>query len=389
MPNNNVNTEAFMRSGNLPARFEIVNTPQRTNILQTDRMRLQCSPPASTKGYTDITLKRSKNLIDYYTLSPVISARVTTGNTQTFTVTSTNLDTFYDYKIFDSNNTDINTTTTSLSDATLFRISTINIPNSGKLNIENEYLNYSTLSSFTSPVNHKLISVSRNTSGLLNVSPILLNGNNVSSFNINCSPALSHWGTSVIMDGNFNVDKSYLFTAINQSSFTGVTNSTEVPLISIRLAPSCDSGITGSIGNRNLINRSFITLRSLGIITNQTLNINLKLNSQSTFFETLSNWQPVGIGSLAQYIDHSLPSLGAPSPQGGDVVLSFFANEQSTGRNEVTTVEIDSIRELGNSVLGGNNTYPDGPDVLTVFARANSTTATTVRARISWTEAQG
>jgi hypothetical protein len=70
-------------------------------------------------------------------------------------------------------------------------------------------------------------------------------------------------------------------------------------------------------------------------------------------------------------------------------VLSFFANEQSTGRNEVTTVEIDSIRELGNSVLGGNNTYPDGPDVLTVFARANSTTATTVRARISWTEAQG
>ena len=388
MVNNNVNTEAYMRSGNLPARFEIVNVPQRTNILQTNRMQLQCSPIASSLGYTDVTLKRSTNLIDYSTLSPVISARVNTGTTQTFTVTSTNLDTFYDYKIFDSNNIDLRTTITSLSGATLFRVSTINMPNSGKLNIGDEYLNYSTLSSFASPLNHKLISVSRNTNGLLNVPPIVINGDNVASFNINCSPALSHWGTSVIMDGNFNVDKSYLFTAINASSFSSITNATDIPLISIRLAPSVDSGITGSIGIRNLINRSFISLRSLGIITNQTLNVTLKLNSQSTLFETLSNWQPLGTGSLAQYIDHSAVGT-TPLPQGGDVVLSFFANEQSTGRNEVTTVEIDSIRELSNSILGGNNNYPDGPDVLTVFARANSTTATTARARISWTEAQG
>jgi hypothetical protein len=388
MINNNVNTEAYMRSGNLPARFEIVNEPQRTNILQTNRMQLQCSPITSPVGYTDVTLKRSTNLIDYSTLSPVVSARVTNGTTQTFTVTSSNLDTFFDYKIFDPNNIDLSTTITSLSDATLFRISTINMPNSGKLNIGNEYLNYSTLSSFASPVNHKLISVSRNTNGLLNVPPILINGNNVQSFNMNCSPALSHWGTSVIMDGNFNVDKSYLFTAINTSSFGSITNTTDIPLISIRLAPSVDSGITGVLGSRNLVNRSTVSLKSVGIITNQTLNVTLKLNSISTLFETLTNWQPLGIGSLSQYIDHSTIGI-SPAPVGGDVVLSFFANEQSTGRNEVTTVSIDSIRELSNSILGGNNIYPDGPDVLTVFARANSNTATTVRARISWTEAQG
>ena len=38
------------------------------------------------------------------------------------------------------------------------------------------------------------------------------------SANQNCSPSLSHWGTSTIMDGNFDKDKSYLFTAATASS---------------------------------------------------------------------------------------------------------------------------------------------------------------------------
>jgi len=232
-----------------------------------------------------------------------------------------------------------------------------------------------------------LINTTRNTGGLLSVPQFLLNKTTVYSANQNCSPALSHWGTSVIMDGGFDEDKSYLFTAINQNNIT-VTNTTDVPLISVRLAPSADTGNPASIGIRSLINRSYLTLKQIGIITGQTLNMTVRLNSNSTQFTTLSTWVNTGTGSLAQYIDHSIRGT-TPLPTGGDIILGYFANEQSSGRLQVTTTDIEVIRELGNSILGGNLIYPDGPDILTVFARSNTSASTTARCRVSWTEAQG
>tara|TARA_B110000483_G_scaffold234284_1_gene304144 strand:+ start:683 stop:853 length:171 start_codon:yes stop_codon:yes gene_type:complete len=47
------------------------------------------------------------------------------------------------------------------------------------------------------------------------------------------------------------------------------------------------------------------------------------------------------------------------------------------------------VRELSNSILGGPNSYPDGPDTLTIFLRKISGATTSAFARISWTEAQG
>jgi hypothetical protein len=44
---------------------------------------------------------------------------------------------------------------------------------------------------------------------------------------------------------------------------------------------------------------------------------------------------------------------------------------------------------LSNSILGGPNAYPDGPDTLTIFLRKISGSTTNAFARISWTEAQG
>jgi len=56
-------------------------------------------------------------------------------------------------------------------------------------------------------------------------------------------------------------------------------------------------------------------------------------------------------------------------------------------------LELDVVRDLGNGVLGGNNVYPDGPDVITIFAKTLDNTGVNyqaiTRCRVSWTEDQG
>jgi hypothetical protein len=148
-----------------------------------------------------------------------------------------------------------------------------------------------------------------------------------------------------------------------------------------------DNGIGREFGIRNLINRSSITLKSVGIVTSYALSVSIKINSESTLFTTTSNWVSVGNGSISQYLDHSIKGT-TPAPTAGDNMYSFYADD-GNGRAAITNQDISIIRDLGNSILGGNNGYPDGPDLLVVFATNLSVNTATVKARISWTEAQG
>jgi len=308
-PQNNINTEAYMRSGNLPGRFEI-NTKSKLGVLTSS---LSTSGTSFTMLTTDADqfVKKGRAIIN----SEVI--RYTKG---TISGANTNF----------------------------------------TIDLRNEY------------------GLSSNASASV--------GDSVQSFNQNCAPALSHWGVSAIMDGRFDEDKSYLFTSQMTNNITIGSGST-VPLISIRLAPTVDNGIGREFGIRNLINRSAITLKSVGIVTSYALSISIKINSESTLFTTTSNWVSVGNGSISQYLDHSVKGT-TPAPTAGDNMYSFYADD-GNGRAAITNQDISIIRDLGNSILGGNNGYPDGPDLLVVFATNLSVNTATVKARISWTEAQG
>lgn len=309
LANNNVNTEAYMRTGNLPGRFEI-NTK-------------------SKQGKLTSTL---------------------TSGSSTFTMLTTDADKF---------------------------------PRVGRVFINYEIMRYTkgaingNLTSFT--INQ------RNEYGLTSNATGAI-GDAVISFNQNCGPALSHWGVSVMMDGRFDEDKSYLFTAASQNNIA-VPSGQEYPIVSVRLAPSVDNGIGREFGIRNLINRSALTLKNIGIAAAGTFQITAKINGETTLFTTTANWRVVGNGSIAQYLDHSLTGL-FPLPTAGDTVLSFFC-EEGQNRFAITDKQIEIIRELGNSILGGNNIYPDGPDILTIFARNVGGSTANIRARVSWTEAQG
>ncbi len=284
------------------------------------------------------------------------------------------------------------TVTTTATTLIVSPSSTFFIPNTGTILIGQEYINYNNIG-IKSTGDQVIKLVNRNIGGLTNIPEhnIMQNNttsnNRVLSLNNNCSPTLSHWGTSVIMDGEFTEDKSYLFTASMSGFITPQLSAVDYPLISIRLAPAADYGVGSIVGLRNLINRSIITLNDVQIVTRQAANITVKINGESPLWAQSSKWLPAGNGSIAQYMDHAT-NVGSIS--GGVTVLGFLAGEQDIGRNQVTDQEISIIRNLGNSILGGNKAFPDGPDILTVYVRpfANSPTNRTL-AKISWLEAQG
>jgi hypothetical protein len=208
------------------------------------------------------------------------------------------------------------------------------------------------------------------------------------------SPTVSHWGTSVIMDGRFDDDKSLVFT-YGETSSVGVTSGSSVPLLSIRSAPSVDSGVTGYLGQKELINRMQLTLKDMAVLTNGSYLVTLVLNGTvaagSGSIGSFSN-VAVGTSSLAQIADHT----GNCSISGGETVFGFYAVNSAGGTNQsINEADLGKVRDLGNSIWGGgvNNTpgtgiYPDGPDVITIVAKNIGSGTTNIQARINWTEAQ-
>ena len=326
---NNINTEAYMRSGNIPGRFEI-----------------------STKS-------------KLASLQSVLSSDDTLSEGRTCKILSTEA-----YKF----------------------------PEKGRIVINNEYMEYT---KGTNDGIYTILNINqRNVKGRTS----LVTGNindTVISFNQNCSPSLSHWGVSCIMDGGFDIDKSYLFTSTSQSYMQINNNQIDTAILSIRLAPTVDYGIPGFFGVRNLINRSALALYSVGIGTYGASHVQclVKINCESKVFENNDNWKAAGNGSIAQYLDHSTFGGFTTSTNqsgndehkvvSGDSIASFIC-EGSGSRYAATEQLINSVRELSNSILGGPNAYPDGPDTLTIFLRKISgSNSTFTFARISWSESQG
>ena len=204
-------------------------------------------------------------------------------------------------------------------------------------------------------------------------------------------PSISHWGTSVIMDGRFDDDKSLVFT-YGQNTQTSVPANSSRALFSIRVSPSVDNGTSAAFGARELINRMQLTLRTLdlSVVGIQTANILLRayLNAIPSTATTWTNSVGNALGavnsSLAQIADYA---GGSTTVAGGEVTAGFWASQ-------TTSIDISGVRDLGNSVLGGGGSsantqiYPDGPDVLTIVATNVSPYAVNVYGRISWTEAQ-
>ena len=399
MPNNNVNEEAYMRSGNLPARYESITTPPYTiataSIGTTDTtlsvLSTEDFPPATVSNPQTIVLRpssttnnasRAIEFVNYtgkttttFTGVTRAQAGITTSSTVASGSNSASVTSATGIQVgqraINANLpegtfvTRINGTTVTLSQAATGAISAANIIFAPMGASTGQAYTYSA----TSPVSIELAYPTY-------------------------SPSISHWGTSVIMDGRYDDDKSLLFTYGQRSSVSVAAGATRA-LMSIRVAPSVDNGVAAPFGARELVNRMQLILRALDVTTStagSTLLVSAILNGTPANIGT-TVWRNVVQGSttefnssLSQIADYSTGG-GAATVTGGEITGGFFVNN-------TTSVSLETVRDLGNAILGGGGTlpsaniYPDGPDVLTITVTNLGASTAAVLGRLSWTEAQ-
>jgi hypothetical protein len=373
MPNNNVNTAAYMRSGNLPGRFEVANVGYFSKL---------------TAGATGV---RGGALSSTDTTLYIENAQFWPTSGFVMVKDATNCEMIQYTGVGAYNATAGGYPLTGLTRRTSFTQAGVNIAGSFS---STAYTYSGTASSVTFTPDAG--------SGGAGTSQV-----SVTFVQNTCAAVNSHWGVSAIMDGRYDEDKSFIFTA-GQLRYLTCQAGVERPLLMIRVAPSVDSGNGRNFGVREIINRMQLTLVNMGVYAQGQFLIQGKLNPATITGTGLSiptSWDTtpgsVGSGSLSQvyYFDSTGTYSGTASTAtgaviGGDRIFGFYT-ENSGGTNySATTVDLTRVRDLGTSILSGNGTaanpsYPNGPDILVITATLLEATGTkNLACRIGWTEAQ-
>ena len=390
--NNNQNTEAWMRSGNLPARYETNTFAPSTTLANTIGLNETTIVVANTSGFpnTGTLLIANSQFYEY--------ASYTSANATTFSGVTRG-----------KPNTSIASVSTVINSANVTTSTTIaglqpGMPVYGTGIPLSTYI-YSLTSGSPNIITLTQAATQTGTITLSAQNMGAFTGNSVHTYSSTApigvylhapqfSPTISHWGTSVIMDGGFDNDKSLVFLA-GETSSTSITAGASAALLSIRVSPAVDSGVPSTLGLKEIINRMQLTLNSLDVLVTGSFLITLVLNGTPIAgggalgtYNRIAN----GTSSLAQVADHT----GAVTVTGGENIFGFYAvNSAGSTNSSVIQQDLTKLRDLGNSILGGGysnvpgtNIYPDGPDVLTVVAQNIGAATATVQVRLSWTEAQ-
>jgi hypothetical protein len=318
MKSNNINDEAFMRSGNIPVRYESINESAITALAE------------------DI---------------------------------------------------DSSQTTILCEDLTRFPVS------GGTVLIENEIITFSGISGnrltgCTRSANHSYFvagSTRTFTAGAA-AAHTQDNGNqSVILISSTVSPILSHWGSSYIMDGGFNLDRGYYFNypEFNVTLAASGESGDAKTVMFVRLAPSVSNSISGALGEREIVNHAQILLQKLQYQSNQPLQIYGILNPLNILASSLT-WSAVNtvaLGSQPSFAEVASTSSTVAEP--GEQIFSALGSNAG-----VEELDLSSLKELANSVIGGDDTYPDGPDVLAIVVKNLGSSAATINCNLFWSEAQ-
>ena len=489
IPNNNFNTEAYMRSGNLPARYEVNTYCPKTSASATFssaastiyvdsspdafpdtgtlRVRQTTSSTAANTEYINYTGKNSydQDVIAVTSGNDAIQVADTTGlqgggiQTINFTIPFSNIvakKTYYVASILSSvlftiTDTPGSSVPISLNDETGTALSPISTAVSGAFTgVTREKAgatavnltiadgsSVGTVNSSTGIQKGQLVigsdipddttvynivgttitlSKSVTAANPQNVTFAPLGTGGASSFTYSATqpisieltkatsvPQISHWGSSIIMEGEFDEDRAYVYS-VGTSTGRSIASGATKGILAIRVAPSVDNGIPGSFGSRELTNRMQLVMRDCQLAADGIFYVEIVLNPTVSIAST---WQNVGGTSLAQY------AILAEQCElvGGEVVFGFYTGSSGGGGflsssvSSTSTTVLDLIKELSNSILGGggdqlvvqsgtNSTgvFPDGPEVLAVrvtnVAGGFGSSSKSADFKFSWTEAQ-
>jgi hypothetical protein len=263
LPNNNRNNEAYMRSGNLPARYEAINETPNSALAE-----------AIDASQTSITLVDAR----FYPLASVTYPAFV----------------MVDSEIIRYTGKSGNSLTGCTRGATFTQW------------IEGGSRNFTSSAANTHTENTGVILISNT-----------------------CTPVINHWGSSVIMDGSFDVDQGYQFTFNRTSYGLPSTVGSKQTVFAMRLSPSVSNGIVGALGERTLINRAQVTLGNMTVnIPSGRYLVEGILNPSNIDAEQTS-WS--GLNNLGGGFQPSLTQFAtAPRYSGettGGVTSSLFGSE--------------------------------------------------------------
>jgi hypothetical protein len=238
MANNNVNAEAYMRSGNLPARYESNTFAKTTKITGNVTNVAETIPVVSTEGFADFgtLLIRSGSVYEYVNYSGKTPTAFT-GLTREKSGVG----------VGGTSPVAINVTIPAGSNiGTVLSTSGIQI---GQRVIHPSFPNNTYVSEIDgAEVKFNTAVLVANPTGVI-FSPMSSGQAQAFTFSPNqpvsieqayptFSASVSHWGTSVIMDGGFDQDKSLVFTF-------GQTQRTTIPAAPASPVSKTASGIAG------------------------------------------------------------------------------------------------------------------------------------------------
>jgi hypothetical protein len=207
----------------------------------------------------------------------------------------------------------------------------------------------------------------------------------ISSISINPPQlVLSTTGTGTISQYNVINDTTNSLTAYASAPGT-VGLASSACAFAIRLAPSVTNGLCGDIGGKELLNRAQLLLQKLEVTSPfNVLTVGI-LNPTGIIFNS-ANWVNVNInanGTQPSFVQYYPGNLITGTPQPGERVFSTIVQQ-----NNQNNLDLSNLKEMSNSVIGGNQNFPDGPDTLVVFLTNLSTSAGTVQVNLFWSEAQ-
>jgi hypothetical protein len=318
-PNNNINYEAYMRSGNLPARYEAINDTPVVGLAA-----------AINDAVTSIVLTDATDYPDASVDYPVFV--------------------MIESEIIKYSGKTVNTLTGCTRAATFTQW------------IQGQNRSFTSSAAVSHAVNTGVILISNT-----------------------CTPVVNHWGSSVIMDGGFDEDAAFQYT-YNRTNFGLPATVGEKELVfAMRLAPSVSNGIIGNLGDRDLINRSQLSLVSLNVqgtagryLVEGILNPN-NIDSANTSWQGLNN---TGGGFQPSFSQFTVAPTyegtatggvtGAPLNTAGGFSRSGVKTTSSKSRNFANLVPVVVSSATGaNAVLsvsltGAGTTYSTTTTSITV-----------------------
>ncbi len=340
---NNILLESYFRSGNLPARYEVTTYTDPTYI------------PFLFHWGTSVIMDGKFDDDKAYLFS---------GSSQTLTIAGTTAKNFGSRAItIATDQINIPTHGFTSGDAVQF----VGLTAQGLTGNNNQ--NPATANTGTNPFNN-----------LQNSRVYFVRA--VDANNITLHPtsadAIATGGTNRI-DITSQGNSQYTFNLFPLGSLNNTSGANYQPLLSLRLSPSVSEGLTGKLGDRDVINRMQLRTKELAVQTTQLVDVKVLINPRLNNL----NFVTVPSPSLTQVIAHTAND----TVSGGVQVYNFRAAGQS-GSEQSTTVSLDELFELSNSILGGDSVFPDGPDILTIAVARLTGSTTLASAKLTWTEAQ-